>query len=34
VGGDDDAFAGFHGRGDFFVPERKESFDGIFEALG
>ena len=34
VGGDDDAFSGFHGRRDLFMPEGEEAVDGVFEALG
>ena len=34
VGGNDDAFAGFHRGCDFFVPKWKKAIDSILEALG
>ena len=34
VGGNDHLFSGLHSRGDFFMPEGKEAFDGILQTLG
>ncbi len=34
MGGNDDAFAGFHRGRDFFMPKWEKALDGILEALG
>ena len=33
MGGNDDAFTGFHCGRDFFVPKREKAIDGVLEAL-